>query len=126
LDAITVLKKHIKGIMNNEVQNALIKFICSKLLPFNNNLSIDWFRGKPLLGISVIEKLCERLKEVCIKFNNNILPASITTNGYLLDKMSNKLVNLGITSAQITIDGTADIHKHGRPLVNGKGSFEKL
>lgn len=113
--------------MSIEVQDALIEFVCSKLLPFNNNLSIEWFGGEPLLGISVIERLCERLKEVCIKFNTNIHPASITTNGYLLDdKMSHKLVNMGITSAQITIDGTPEIHNRRRPLVNGKGSFEKI
>jgi len=43
-------EKHIQGIMNNEVQDALIKFVCSKLLPFNNNLSIEWFGGKPLIN----------------------------------------------------------------------------
>ena len=120
-------ERHIKGLMSKDVQDALVRFVISKLLPKSNSLSIEWFGGEPLLGISVIENLSEKLKEACLKFGTNILPGSIITNGYLLDdKMSCKLINLGITSAQITLDGTPEIHNRRRPLVTGKGSFEKI
>jgi len=120
-------EKHIKGLMSKDVQDALERFVVTKLLPKSSSLAIEWFGGEPLLGISVIEKLSERLKEACQKYNVNILPAKIITNGYLLDyNMSCKLVNLGITSAQITIDGTPEIHNRRRPLVTGMGSFEKI
>jgi len=120
-------ERHIKGFMSNGVQDALIKFLTSKLIPFGNALSIDWFGGEPLLGISVIESLSKRLKEVCRRSHVNLLPANITTNGYLLShNMAHKLLDLGITSAQITIDGTPEVHNRRRPLVNGKGSFEKI
>ncbi len=120
-------EKHVKGLMSKDVQDALVRFVTTKLLPKSNRMSIEWFGGEPLLGISVIENLTARLKEACLKFNVNIPPSNIITNGYLLDdKMSSKLINLGITSAQITLDGTAEIHNRRRPLVNGKGSFEKI
>jgi uncharacterized protein len=120
-------EKHIRGLMNSDVQDALLRFVISKLLPKGNSLSIEWFGGEPLLGISVIENLSKRLKDACLESEVQMLPANIITNGYLLDdKMSHRLVNLGITSAQITLDGTPEIHNRRRPLVNGKGSFEKI
>jgi uncharacterized protein len=120
-------EKHIKGLMSEDVQDALVKFVTNKLLFKTDNLSIEWFGGEPLLGISVIENLTSKFREVCNTFNKNFGSSSITTNGYLLNnRMANKLLDLGITSAQITLDGTPEIHNRRRPLVDGRGSFEHI
>jgi uncharacterized protein len=54
-------------------------------------------------------------------------PSSIVTNGYLLDKqMSERLKDLGIKEAQVTLDGPEKIHNSRRKLHSGKGTFEKI
>ena len=85
------------------------------------------FGGEPLIGLSVIERVSKRFWDLC---NTNGLPnpaRSITTNGYLLNEdMYGTLMDLGITSAQITLDGPPEIHDLRRPLVAGKPTFDRI
>lgn len=53
--------------------------------------------------------------------------ASITTNGYLLNsEMYASLAKLGVTSAQITLDGPPGIHNRRRPLAGGLPTFDTI
>ena len=68
---------------------------------------LHWYGGEPLLAISPIERLTKKFKKICKRFNIEY-SASIITNGYLLtEDVCNKLLDLDITDAQITLDGDA-------------------
>lgn len=105
--------------MNIEIQEKLIEFIKSNLEE-SKELSVCWYGGEPLLAISVIEKLSEKIINICndknIKYNS-----SIVTNGYLLtEEVVNKLIKYKIKHLQITIDGPEDIHDERRFIINSK------
>lgn len=120
-------ERHIKGTMSAEVQDALVRFTETRLLPRTNGLSIEWFGGEPLVGLAAIESLTERFRAICARKKLPAPTASVTTNGYLLSpKMYAKLLALGITSAQVTLDGPPDIHNRRRPLAGGRPSFDKV
>lgn len=89
-------------------------------------LVVTWYGGEPLLAISPIERLTKKFKKICKRFDIEY-SASIITNGYLLtEDVCNKLLDLDITDAQITLDGDAKIHNSRRPLANGGGTYEKI
>lgn len=116
-----------EGPMNDAVQKALIKFLENKLLKGIKHFSVVWFGGEPLLALPVIEKLSHQFKEICSKKGIIFSSDSIITNGYLLTtKVAKKLKDLGINSAQITIDGPAVVHNKRRPLGNNRGSFRRI
>lgn len=120
-------EKHIKGLMSPEVQEALLKFVRTSLLPKSRGLSIEWFGGEPLLGISVIESLTRSFRQACHEKGFSGPTGSITTNGYLLTpETTARLIGLGVTSAQVTFDGPPEVHNRRRPLAGGLGSFDKI
>jgi len=120
-------ERHTKGLMAIAVQDALAAFSSQFLLPKSNSVSIDWFGGEPLIGLSVIERVSKRFLDLCIANGLANPVGSITTNGYLLNEdMYGTLMELGITSAQITLDGPPKIHNLRRPLVAGKPTFDRI
>ena len=53
--------------------------------------------------------------------------ASLITNGYLLTpETTDRLLDLKVTTAQVTLDGPSRIHNRKRPLKNGKDSFATI
>jgi uncharacterized protein len=113
-------------IMSDETQQALLDF-ADKHLGRISNLLISWFGGEPTLCLSIIEKLQSGLQDLAEKHNVKILPSSIITNGYLLNKeMAERLSRIGINDVQITIDGPPHIHDRRRKLPGGKGTFGRI
>ncbi|HOY18423.1 MAG TPA: radical SAM protein [Haliscomenobacter sp.] len=112
-----------KDRMGSYEKQVLTKFIEKLSL---NEIGIDYFGGEPLLN-----------KEFILSFNSIILDyanqnnirftSSMTTNGYLLNKeLFEKFLDLKITNYQVTLDGNREDHDVLRPLVNGKGTFDKI
>lgn len=113
-----------KESMSAKTQKDLLKFVTDNL-PKKGILNITWFGGEPLLALSTIEFLSKQMNRICkekkAKYNNDC----IITNGYLLSaENAKKLKDLGITTAQITLDGPPEIHNKRRPLANGRGTFQ--
>ncbi|MGL5478960.1 MAG: SPASM domain-containing protein [Clostridium sp.] len=111
--------------MSTEVMDKVVDLVDTSLRE-NGELLITWFGGEPLLDFSILEKLQLKINKVVQK-KKLILNAGIVTNGYLMTKdVSNRLVDLGIKTAQITIDGTKEHHDSKRVLANGNGTFDKI
>ncbi len=112
--------------MTAEVENALIKFVESRL-DVAKVFTVAWFGGEPTLKFDTIERLTTNFQQLCKKNNVNFPPMSIITNGYLLSKEKvQKLKELNILSAQVTLDGPPDVHDKRRKLIDGKGTFLKV
>jgi uncharacterized protein len=78
------------------------------------------------LQLSDIESLTSGFLRLSEDHGFQYASAAIT-NGYLLDRTAvDRLCDLKVTDAQVTIDGPAEIHDRKRPLVNGKPSFETI
>jgi len=53
---------------------------------------------------------------------------SIITNGYLLTDSNARMLSsvAGVTTVQVTIDGTKDIHDKRRTLEGGQGTYDVI
>ena len=111
--------------LNLDTENLIFNFIYQQIDNFQN-LQIDWYGGEPLLNVTSIKRLSERLIQLCDKKNVKY-NASITTNGYNIDLLSEKeLDHYRISSMQVTIDGVKNVHDQRRILLNGEGTYDKI
>lgn len=88
---------------------------------------IFWYGGEPLLALDVVEKLCNRSRELCEKLKIPRNPDVMITNGYLLDEeTAARLKGMGVGSVQISLDGDREEHNKRRVLPDGSGTFDRL
>lgn len=118
-------ENHTSGMMQIATQNEIIRTVRDNIHHYTA-LHVSWFGGEPLLYPDCIEYLTNNFKKIC-KFNKRGYSASITTNGYLLDpEMFNKLLDLGIKSYQITLDGIKETHDSYRVMNCGLPTYNKI
>lgn len=108
--------------MDDNIANRICNYVLKNLNQYSS-VNVDWFGGEPLLKKDMINKLSEKLIDICHKKNKRYL-ASMTTNGYLLDYDTfTMMLKNRIYTFQITIDGFDYIHDKYRVLSNGGKSF---
>ncbi len=94
--------------------------------PEKNHLSIGWFGGEPLLGMSVIEELSPDLRRIAER-NGCSYSARITTNGLLFNRVYlGKLIEHDVRDITISLDGTAKSHDLRRPTKGDGPSFDTI
>lgn len=108
--------------MNFECADKIIKFI----LEYKDieKININWFGGEPLLNVSVIDYITEKLKKNHIQFSS-----TITTNGYYIDKIdiSTLKEKWNVRNIQITLDGTKEEYEKRKRYKNKEQDiFEKI
>lgn len=90
------------------------------------NLSLSFFGGEPLMNKAGMLDISGWAKEFC-ETNGINYESHITTNAYSLDvKTFDKLIECGVNSYQITVDGEKAYHDETRPTINGKPTFDKI
>lgn len=104
---------------------SFLKFLKKNIRKYKA-LNIEWFGGEPMLVGEKIYELSRKIKKICEQFGITYV-ASMTTNGYLLEKkIFEKLVEVNILNYQITIDGMEKEHNILRPLKSGDGTFKRI
>lgn len=114
-----------RGTMEPWVQEATIGLIKARI-PRLNRLQLSYFGGEPLLGIEAIRNIAPVAKDAAqsagVRYSS-----SITTNGYLLDSNTlDELIEYGVSSYQISLDGFRECHDHNRPLKDGGNTYERI
>ncbi len=111
--------------ISDSVKTSIVNYIRHNLHKYTD-LNITWFGGEPLLALDDILEMSKEFMNIC-SFNRRKYTASITTNGYLLDVETFKiLLNHRIWAYQITLDGTEQMHNRNRPTVGGQPTFEAI
>lgn len=114
---------HKRNIMTDETANAVVEYI-KKDIDDNNyeGVEITWYGGEPLLALPVIETISMAVMNFTKKY-----AANIVTNGFYLNReTSERLKQLNVKSAQITIDGPPEVHNKRRRLPSGEDTFYKI
>lgn len=92
-----------------------------------SSLYVSWFGGEPLLAVDVIEEIASHIVQRRREWPELHYAADMTTNAFLLDPpMVEKLVSLGITLFQISLDGPETLHNRTRIRADGQGSFRRI
>ena len=65
-------------------------------------IEIGWFGGEPLLGESIIDRICERLRDEGVEYTSNIITNGSLLTEAVIDKM---VTSWKIHHVQISMDG---------------------
>jgi uncharacterized protein len=117
------------GSMPPAIRAGVIRFL-SQRIPKLSSLVLHWFGGEPLQGIDVIRELGPQIRDLAAR-NDCRFSCHITTNGYSLDEATaRELLDSGVTSFQITVDGPREEHdkrRRLRPLGQAEyGTFDQV
>ncbi|MBI5364467.1 MAG: radical SAM protein, partial [Planctomycetes bacterium] len=110
------------GRMEERVVLALLRFL-DRRLPNTERVDLSWFGGEPLLAADVIRRVLRRAREHA----HVELRSDITTNAWKLSRaLCEELVDLGISSWQISFDGPKEVHDRRRMRLGGQGTFDRV
>lgn len=96
------------------------------------SVEFDFIGGEPLLEVSLINEICDYIKQQLFKLNHpwfNSYRFCFATNGllYISEAVQNFILkNHSHLSIEITIDGTKKKHDLNRIYVNGRGSYDDV
>lgn len=92
-----------------------------------HTLHLSWFGGEPLLAHSTIVDICNHANEVARRNPQLRVESSMTTNAVLLDQnMARQMVEVGVRSYQISLDGPRDMHDKSRITAKGDGTYDQI
>ena len=88
-------------------------------------LELNYYGGEPLLNQSAIEYISTAMKRWCDERGTRF-QMSLQTNGALLTpEFVDKYLPLGLVGAQVSLDGTREVHDRQRPWRgSGQGTFD--
>lgn len=117
-----------RGSMSPDIERAVLDFTDRRLqMDDIVRLRICWFGGEPTLRMPIVARMHEALSGIADKHGVEFPPGLIITNGYLLNGvLAQRLKDLNITNAQVTLDGPEYVHDRRRVLHNGKGTFRRI
>lgn len=104
-----------------------IKALMARRINRIDLLSLDWFGGEPLLAWPIIQEIQGFAGELVRDHPTVRLLGSMITNGSLLTRRRfERLLELGVRSFQISLDGTRETHDAMRRRLGGGGSFTTI
>ena len=113
---------HNAGDMSEDVGYKAIDLLFEHSM--DNNLTVSFFGGEPILRFDLIRKYVLYAKELAKKNNKNIFFAT-TTNGTLVNKeIADFLMNNNF-SVTISLDGNSVSHNQFRVTKSGNGTYDK-
>lgn len=114
------------GRMAPEVVGGLKRFLDCRA-PELDRLWIAWFGGEPLLALDIVADVQSHLQALA-RLNPRLhSSANMTTNALLLDRSClQRLVDLGVSEYQITLDGPREWHDRKRVRSGGQGTFDRI
>ena len=86
--------------MSTEIVEQTVQYILRTKA--EGKIEIGWFGGEPLLGETIIDSICEQLREYGVEYSSGMI-----TNGSLLtESVADKMAGLWkVTNVQISMDG---------------------
>ncbi|WP_054749860.1 radical SAM protein [Ruminiclostridium josui] len=114
--------------MSEWVYDSILKYIESKVSKSTEQtlVQLSWYGGEPLLASQKIIEFMGRLNQLKENYNFK-LNSSIYTNGYLLTSdLFQQLLECGIETFQVTVDGGKSSHDRLRRLNSGESTFDTI
>lgn len=104
-----------------------IRTLIDRRAPELDYLRLGWFGGEPLLAHDIVIDLSSHARDLAARYADLEFVSGMSTNGYLLDAaMMEKLLQAGVGSFQVSIDGFGEHHDRTRVSRAGGGTFERI
>ncbi len=111
--------------MNEEIIKRVLR-LTQNQAPAHLRTDLSWYGGEPLLEIDLIANTHPKISAAVLSGGGEFT-ASLTTNGYLLNKeVSLLLKELKIRFIHVTIDGNKEVHDKHRITKDGRGTFDQI
>lgn len=114
-----------QGIMSEDVQIKLIKFVQDKIQLGVKTLEITWYGGEPLLCKNIVRNVTEQIVKIAEEEHVKCKFGMIS-NGYLIEDDIVNFLEKYHMSIQITLDGMKEKHDARRYLKSGEGTFDVI
>ena len=117
---------HFRGThaMSEETARLLVEYITREQIQLGRDVEIRFYGGEPLMAIPRLKEIADAVQGAATSAGTEF-SCSLVTNATLLTRaVVEELLPFGLRSAQITLDGPAEIHDLQRPFVSGEGSFQ--
>jgi len=113
--------------MSPETAEAVRAFIAQRMDEAKaESVYVNWFGGEPLLNVDVLVDLAEKLQRESARRGASFASLVITNGALLTREVAERLVAVGVTRVQVTLDGPAAIHDQRRPMRGGQPTFDKI
>ncbi len=116
-------ESHPVTVMTSEVVESICQLIRdrAKRLSF---LGIVWFGGEPLLCPEIVDEIGQCARDVSQHYGVSY-EAGMTSNGFLLNERAIEILKrTGVSSIQVTLDGSRERHDRTRVLAGGGPTFD--
>jgi len=114
------------GRMQPELVSGL-KALVSRRAAGLRRLEIAWFGGEPLLARDIIDDVMSHVGALREAHPALEIQSDITTNAWGLSlAVFTRLLDLGVTTYQISFDGPAEFHDRARVRAGGGPTFERI
>ena len=95
--------------------------------PGLQRLALTWFGGEPLLTLDLVEGVMRHAATLATRHPAMQVTSNMTTNGYLLDRdVLDRLLELGVRSFQVSLDGGRAAHDQTRRRADGGATFDRV
>ena len=112
--------------MSQATAGLMIEKIVREEIEAGRDIMLRFYGGEPLMAVTMLKAIARRLG-VAARAAGTKFSFSLVTNATLLSRqLVQELVPLGLTGAQVTLDGPPEIHDRQRPYVSGEGSFATI
>jgi uncharacterized protein len=112
--------------MTDATANLLVAFVTKEKIAQGRDVEIRFYGGEPLMALPTLKRIARALQAEAAE-HGTTFSCSMVSNGTLLDrKMVEELLEFGLTSVQLTLDGPKATHDPQRPFVSGSGSFDAI
>ncbi len=112
--------------MSDGLVQAIKRFLTRRVGDLDH-LSLAWFGGEPLLASDIVKEIQAFAQSLAEAHPRLRLRASMTTNGYRLSRERfERLLALGITRYQVSLDGPREEHDRRRRKAGGQGTFDRI
>ena len=104
-----------------------VKRHLTRRAPELQRLALTWFGGEPLLTLDIVESIMRHAAKLAARHPALSVTSNMTTNGYLLDPVVlDRLLELGVRSFQVSLDGGRTAHDQTRRRADGGATFDRV
>ncbi|MDD2582304.1 MAG: geopeptide radical SAM maturase [Desulfuromonadaceae bacterium] len=115
-----------RHVMSHETARLLVSHVKRNQIERGRDVEIRFYGGEPLMALHMLKEIAIPLLDAATRAGTKFTCSLVTNATMLTRNVVEDLLPLGLTSAQVTLDGPQHIHDRQRPFISGKGSFKTI
>jgi uncharacterized protein len=112
--------------MSDSTADLLVDRVGRNHVEPGRDVEINFYGGEPLLSLPLLKRIAFSLKEKAEACGTRFTFGMVTNGTLFTRKVVEILLPLGLTYAQLTLDGPREIHDRLRPFAAGGGSYDAV